>query len=202
MNAHRRLATAITAVLLASTAAQASDQFSFPSSSGALIAASAPPSTFVEQASVASAEANGVAPSLGGSITATSTSASNVPAARLPLGQVYRRDTYVGRSQAADAYAYHFLTRALASSSFGQYAADYYRLFTPGAAVSTWTERMAGVVDAGYGGAIDGWTAGAYYLAKLRGPARRRETAPDLSTMPTFRAHPELEQPPTFLQGN
>jgi len=104
------------------------------------------------------------------------------------------------RSQRADAYSYRFLTHALASASFANYAADYYRLFTPGYAVTTWTERMAGVVDIGYGGAIDSWTAGAYYMARLRGPARRGETAPDLSLMPKFRPHPELEQNPTFTQ--
>jgi hypothetical protein len=106
------------------------------------------------------------------------------------------------RSRAAEAYAYQFLTHMLNSSSYANYAADYARLFAPGYAVSTWTDRMFGMVDAGYGGPVDSWTAAAYYMPHRRGPARRHESAPDLSTMPEFRPHPELQTNPTFNKGS
>ena len=81
-------------------------------------------------------------------------------------------------------------------SAFANYANDYYRLFAPGHAVGTWTDRVAGFVDSGYGGPVDGWTVATYYMPARRGP--RRDSAPDLSLMPTLRAHPELQQDPTF----
>jgi hypothetical protein len=111
-------------------------------------------------------------------------------------------DRFGMRSHAAEAYAYKFFTHALSTASYANYAADYARLFAPGYAVSTWTDRMFGVIDAGYGGPVDSWTAAAYYMPRVQGPTRRRESAPDLSTMPSFRPHPELETPPTFKKSN
>jgi hypothetical protein len=93
------------------------------------------------------------------------------------------------------------MSHALATASYANYASDYARLFAPSYAVNTWTERVFGLVDAGYG-AIDGWTAAAYGMPRLRS-GLRREMAPDLAPMPQFRRHPELEQSPSFLrQGN
>jgi hypothetical protein len=137
--------------------------------------------------------ANAVAPGLGGAIAVTG--ASKVDHLPLPLGSPGH---YGMRSQSSDAYAYRFITHALASQSFANYAADYYRLFTPGYAVTAWTDRVAGFVETGYGNAVDSWTGGAYYLGRVRGPSGRRNSPPDLSTMPVFRPHPELETHPTF----
>lgn len=97
-----------------------------------------------------------------------------------------------------DAFAYHLLTHALASQSFSNYAADYYRLFSPNYAVTAWTDRVSGLVEVGYGSAVDSWTAGAHYLGRVRGRGTHRNSAPDLSKMPEFRPHPELETHPTF----
>ena len=97
-------------------------------------------------------------------------------------------------------YGLAVLIPALGYAGFTNYANDYYRLFTPGYAVSAWTDRVSGFVDIGYGGAVDGWTAATYYMPRIRG--RHRDSSPDLTVMPTFRAHPELQQNPTFTQPN
>ena len=143
------------------------------------------------------ADANIVTPESGGAVVLTfSSKADHVP---LPIGSPDYKARYGAHSpSAADIYAYRFLTHALASQSLANYAADYYRLFTPGYAVTAWTNRVAGFVETGYGNAVDSWTGGAYYLAHLRGPRVRRDSPPDLSPMPVFRPHPELENNPTF----
>lgn len=187
--ARRILISVATAALLAGHAAgaNASETYSFPSASGLSIATAprlAPTADAKVTLSVVSGTTEGLAP-------------------LSPASPAYSGTFTTGTAKsAADAYAYRFFTHALTSQSYSNYAADYYRLFAPGRAVSTWTDRMFGLVDAGYGGAVDGWTAASYYLGRVRGPVRRRETAPDLSIMPTFRAHPELSAPPTFNKTN
>ena len=183
--------------MLGSANAWASDQYSFPSAAGANIAAQTP--TFVAPAA-GDPGAQGLTTTTGTvSVGGAQATYKFVPPA--PTSGRSHDERFGARSQAAEAYAYRFLTHALNSSSYANYAADYARLFAPGYAVTTWTDRMFGAIDPGYGGAVDGWTAAAYYLPRTRGPVRRRESAPDLSTMPSFRAHPEL-QAPTFNKSN
>jgi len=189
MTPSRKLATAITAaVALASTPAYAGDQFSFPSPSGALIASSTP--SFGHDGPTLKIDNVALAPALDMSFVG-----ANAPSF-LQVGSGSFMDRYGVRG--GDPYTYRLLTHTLGSASFANYAADYYRIFAPNYAVTAWTERVAGIVDVGYGGAVDGWTAGTYYLGRVRGPSRRKETAPDLSPMPKFHPHPELEQQPTF----
>jgi hypothetical protein len=199
-----KLATVVTAstILLAGSAdAWASDQYSFPSMSGATIAAATP--TFVAPAAtVGEAGAPSAAPYASNSLSVGGAQVSYKFVPPAPTSGRAYDERFGMRSRAAEAYAYQFLTHMLNSSSYANYAADYARLFAPGYAVSTWTERVFGTVDAGYGGAVDSWTAAAYYMPRLRGPARRRETAPDLSPMPELRPHPELQAPPTFNKGS
>lgn len=107
-------------------------------------------------------------------------------------------DRFGTRSAEMDGYGFKFLTQALAAASYANYMADYQRLFAPNYALTVWTDRVYGLIGAGYGGPVDGWTSGAYYLGRARGPRIRRESPPDLSTMPKFRPHPELEDAPTF----
>lgn len=195
MSFNRKTSTAVIALSLAAAAAMpaaADDQYSFPSASGTMIAATT--SQFVPPA-IGHADANAVAPELGGAVAVTGASKfNNIP---LPIGSPDYKARYGVHSPSADAYAYRFITHALASQSFANYAADYYRLFAPGYAVTAWTDRVAGFVETGYG-AVDSWTGGAYYLGRVRGPSGRRNSPPDLSKMPAFRPHPELETHPTF----
>jgi hypothetical protein len=93
------------------------------------------------------------------------------------------------------------MSHALMVAPYANYAADYARLFAPNYAVTAWTDRVFGVVDSGYS-AVDGWTAAAYGLPHVQGPRRRGESSPDLTLMPTFRAHPELDRRPTFKHGS
>lgn len=169
------------------TSVSASDTFTFASPNGVALSTSTP--HFAPALSPKSADPAviGGALSFGG----LGSAGDKVP---LPLYAPERSRAAYGN----DPYAYHFLTHALASQSFANYAADYYRLFAPGYAVTAWTDRVAGIVDAGYGNAVDSWTGGAYYLGRVRGPRTRRNAPPDLSKMPTFRPHPELEMHPTF----
>lgn len=202
MKFNRSSLTAAVALSLAAALAlpaHAAEQYIFPSANGAAIAASTP--QFVPPANSESGTVQAVSPAETGaiSVTGASTGAKIPP---LPVGSPNYKERFGVRSQSGDAYAYRFFTHALASQSFANYAADYYRLFTPGYAVQAWTDRVAGFVETGYGGAVDSWTGGAYYLARLRGPSRGRNSPPDLSTMPTFRAHPELETHPTFDKSN
>lgn len=189
---HSTIALAAALFALLSAPAEAADQtFYFPSAGGTQIGA-APVPHFVAPSAEATADVKtGI----------VATEASALGAAKPPVPAVARG--YGGRfgrsDEAAAAYAYRFLTHALGAQSFSNYAADYYRLFTPGYAVSTWTDRVYGAVDVGYG-SIDGWTAGVYTLRHVGGPSRGRDSPPDLSVMPKFRPHPELEKQPTFLQ--
>jgi hypothetical protein len=201
MNFRQKFATAVTlaSTLLGATAAQASDQYSFPSPSGALIASST--ATFVQLPGSDVSAGPLSPPGTGSQISALSSPGMDTTAIpRLPpppAGSPNYRDR-VERNNGGDAAAYALLTSGLSSASYANYAADYYRLFAPGHAVAAWTDRVAGIVEAGYGGAVDSWTAGAYYLSRLHGPARRSESAPDLTLLPKFRPHPELEQNPGF----
>lgn len=198
MTPNRKLATAVTAAAalsMGTAQARASDQFSFPSVNGVGIAGSAP--VFVAPAAT-EVNTQGLAPQFAGSLS-VNTSAYFVPPA--PTTGLGHGDRFGMQSHAAEAYGYKFLTHALNTASYANYAADYVRLFAPGYAVGAWTDRMFGMIDAGYGGPVDSWTAAAYYMPRVRGPVRRLESAPDLSTMPSFRPHPEL-QAPTFNRGN
>ncbi len=169
------------------SSAQASDKYAFPSASGISIGATPHFSQPMEGAKLTFAVTPGAPADL---------------SAPLPPVTPYQAGRGSASERNLDAYAFRFFTQGLGSQSYRNYASDYYRLFAPGFAVSTWTDRMFGMVDAGYGGAVDGWTAASYYMGRVRGPVRRRETAPDLSIMPTFRAHPELSAPPTFNKTN
>jgi hypothetical protein len=183
------LAASISALALAGTSvspATADEKYSFPSVSGASISAAPhfvpPDGSAAFSASVSGLGVKGVA------------KMDKVP---IPLvAPTYGH--FAALAPSGDAYGYRFLTHALRSQSFANYAADYYRLFAPAYAVTAWTDRVSGIVETGYGGAVDSWTAGAYGLARVRGPSRRRNSAPDLSIMPEFRPHPELENNPTF----
>jgi hypothetical protein len=198
MKTNRNLVTLITATLTLASghAAFAGEQYSFPSPNGALVAATAP-----HFAPVAADPQSNLTTTVGGTSAVAGLSVSNDKTPPLPIGGHTYKDRFGMHAQGGDAYSYRFLTNALASQSFANYAADYYRLFTPGYAVTAWTDRVYGLVELGYGGAVDSWTGGAYYLGKVRGPSRRRDSAPDLSVMPTFRAHPELEEKPVFSTG-
>jgi len=195
MSLNRKTSTSVIALSLAMAAAAAmpaaaDDALTFPSASGAMIAATATPQ-FVAPTG-ANVEAGLIAPEAGGLVLTGVSKTDHLP---LPYGSDYKR---FGMQSQGDAYAYRFLTHALASQSFANYAADYYRLFTPGYAVTAWTDRVAGFVETGYGNSVDSWTGGAYYLGRVRGPSTRRNSPPDLSRMPVFRPHPELETHPTF----
>lgn len=195
------LATAVTAAtlsLIGSANASAGDTYTFPSVSGASITANAP----VFAAPTADAGAQSAVPEAASSVGISSVHASYKFAPPAPTSGRGHDERFGLSARAAEAYAYEFLNRMLNSASYANYAADYTRLFAPGYAVSTWTGRVFGAVDAGYGGPVDSWTAAAYYMPRVAGPTRRRETAPDLSPMPQLRPHPELETHPTFGKGN
>jgi hypothetical protein len=179
------LATAALAGLNASVAS-AEEQFSFPSPNGASVVATTPQfAPITPQA--------GAAPTFAGALALNAPGVSE----KVPL-PIYAAPNSRMDARSHDAFAYHLLTHALSSQAFSNYAADYYRLFAPNYAVTAWTERVAGVVEVGYGSAVDSWTGGAYYLGRVRGSNARRNAPPDLSKMPTFRPHPELETAPTF----
>lgn len=189
MKATRTLATAVTAVALlagSSNVAIAGDQYVFPSASGVQLSA-APAPTFVAPGQ------SHVAPGI--SAAATNTFVYGHPAFSRhepplpPPGYAYG-------PQAAP-YAGRLMSHALMVAPYANYAADYARLFAPSHAVAAWTDRVFGVVDTGYT-PVDGWTAAAYGLPRVPGPRRRNESAPDLSPMPNFRAHPELQDGLTF----
>jgi hypothetical protein len=200
ISAKIRSTMALTAALFALVSAptEAAETYSFPSPGGAQLGA-APTPQFAQPATESNADVKtGIVSTSVGSTDAVALSTAKLPVPVVTRGYGGR----FGRSDEATAYAYRFLTHALASQSFSNYAADYYRLFTPGYAVSTWTDRVYGMVDVGYG-SVDGWTAGVYMLPRVGGRSYGRDSSPDLSVMPKFRSHPELEKEPTFLQqGN
>ena len=178
------MARAATSIAALTPLAWAGDQYAFPSTSGPLIAASAPAAFVAAPGSTdVQAKLSFSAPS---PALTTGADFTLMPA---PFGSASHGE------RNAEANGYRFLMEALGYSAFANYANDYYRLFAPGHAVSAWTDRVSGY-GGSYGGAIDGWTVAAYYMPKLGGP--RRDSAPDLSLMPTLRAHPELQQVPTF----
>jgi len=202
MSLNRNTRAAVIALSLASAAAAAmpaaaGDTYTFPSANGTMIAATATPQ-FAPPVG-AHVETGILAPGTGGVVLTGVSKSDHIP---LPIGSPDYKARFGMHSQSGDAYAYRFLTHALASQSYANYAADYYRLFAPGYAVTAWTDRVAGFVETGYGGAVDSWTGGAYYLGRVRGPSSRRNSPPDLSRMPVFRPHPELETNPTFGNTN
>ena len=74
---------------------------------------------------------------------------------------------------------------------------DYFLLTYPGYVISTWTDRVAGVPSTGVGTATDQWTAGVYYMPRVHafGPPTEH---PQLTLMPKFHPHPELDHSRTF----
>ncbi|NOT40170.1 MAG: hypothetical protein HOP13_06735 [Alphaproteobacteria bacterium] len=188
------LATAVTTAALslcASSIAGAGDQYAFPSQSGVQLGASPAPA-FVASAS---AQAGHTGITVGNTFV-------YAPALNRYEPPLPPPNFAYGTSGAAP-YAGRLMSHALMVAPYANYAADYARLFAPNHAVSAWTERVFGVIDGGYT-AVDGWTAAAYGMPRVAGPRRRGESSPDLSLMPSFRAHPELDRgPATFRnQGN
>lgn len=196
---NKTVTLSVTLFALTVSAQAAEVSYSFPSPSGAQLGAMQSPQFAAPATDAQSDVKTGVV-----STSATSvTDASALGASKLPVPVVARGyGGEYGRSEAAAAFAYRFLTHALAQQSFSNYSADYYRLFTPGYAVSTWTDRVYGMVDVGYG-SIDGWTSGVYGLNRVGGRSYGRNSPPDLSVLPKFKSHPELEKQPTFMhQGH
>lgn len=186
MTTTRKIATLVTtAALSICTAgiAAAGENYAFPSASGVQLSATPAP-TFV-------APADGSHVSVG-----------NAFVYGLPALAAHRLPPPVYGGGQAVPYASRLMSHTLMVAPYAHYAADYARLFAPNYAVTAWTDRVFGVVESGYT-AVDGWTASAYGLPRLHGPRRRGESAPDLTLMPAFRAHPELDRGPTFNpQGN
>ena len=185
-------ATFVTIAVALSTAGtgSASDEYTFPSANGVHIATTTTPA-FTLTTPAADRQLD------------ISTPVAN---ASYSYSASYHRARYdvapplliVGhQGYGGDASSYRFFTHALLSAAYANYAADHARLFAPSYAVTAWTDRVFGMADIGFG-AVNSWTAATYEMPRLRGPRRRGESMPDLSLMPTFRAHPELERAPTF----
>ncbi len=188
----RKIATFATISLLsigsAGTAA-AGDSYGFPSSNGVQLSA-APPPAFVAPA-LAASQANAAGLGVGNTYVYGQPAFAKFQVPLPPLG-------YAGGAP----YSGSLMSHALAVAPYANYAADYARIFAPSYAVSAWTDRVLGVVDGGYT-AVDGWTAAAYDLPRLQGRQRHGESVRDLTLMPSFRPHPELDRGPTFKhQGN
>jgi hypothetical protein len=194
MKVTRKLATAVTAVaILAGSAnfAIAGEQYVFPSAGGVQLS-SAPAPTFVVPGQAHAAP--GIpASAIGGTFVYGQPALGRYEPPLPPPGYA---SGYAYGPQAAP-YAGRLMSHALMVAPYANYAADYTRLFAPNRAVAAWTDRVFGFVDAGYT-PVDGWTAAAYGLPRIPGPRRRSEAAPDLSLMPAFRTHPELQDELTF----
>lgn len=185
METTRSIATAVTMATLAigaASGARAGETFAFPSANGVQLA-SAPAPTFSLPAQSAPQIGFGGAKFDHGHMQ-TARHEPPLP----PPAFAYGHQT---------PYASRFMSHALMIAPYANYAADYSRLFAPNHALDAWTDRVFGIVTSGYG-AVDGWTAVAYGLPRAAGPRRRNESVPDLSTMPKFRAHPELQETPAF----
>lgn len=193
MNTTRMIATVVTSAALSlcgTELATAGDNYVFPSANGVQLQAT-PAATFIAPANGASAQ-------------------PNTPGVSVGSAYVYGQPDVARHQKPPPAYAAgqtapyssRFMGNTFLVAPYANYAADYARLFAPNYAVSAWTDRVFGIVESGYT-AVDGWTASAYGLSHLQAPRRRGESAPDLTLMPTFRAHPDLSADPTFKhQGN
>lgn len=191
MNTTRNIATLVTAgaLCICTTGNAAEGNYAFPSASGVQLSATPAP-TFVAAADGGTAQPSAAGVSIGNAFIY-----GHPALARHQLPP----PAYTGGQMP---YASRLMSHTLMVAPYANYAADYARLFAPNYAVSAWTDRVFGVVESGYS-AVDGWTASAYGLSRLQGPRRRGESAPDLTLMPTFRAHPDLDPGPTFkYQGN
>lgn len=173
----------MTLSLSAASIAAAGEQYVFPSAAGVQLSASPPP-TFVSPASSTSVSSLNVSHAFVSGYAARSSYDPPLPPPNYAFGR-------------SAPYAGALMSRALMVAPYANYAADYARLFAPNYAITQWTERVFGIVDGGYT-PVDGWTAATYGMPRLQGPHRRSESAPDLSAMPKFRPHPELEAGPTF----
>ncbi|MFM9864667.1 MAG: hypothetical protein ACKVRO_13775 [Micropepsaceae bacterium] len=186
MKTARKIATAVTAAAVsfgASSIASAGEQYVFASPGGVQLAASPAP-TFTAPATAGVTVGN----------TFVYAPALNRHEPPLP-------PPVFGYGAAnAGPYAGRLMSHALMVAPYANYAADYARLFAPSHAVNAWTDRVFGVVDGGYT-AVDGWTAAAYGMPRVAGPRRRGETSPDLTLMPSFRAHPELDRGTTTFRN-
>ena len=184
METTRTIATTVTiAALMISTAqiATAGEQYAFPSHNGAQLAATPTP-VFGVPGQTTLSIGNVAA---GTKLAYGHTSFADVAPPLPPPGYAFgpQQTPYAGR----------LMSHALMVAPYANYAADYSRLFAPNYAVTAWTDRVFGIVTGGYG-TVDGWTAAAYGLSRVAGPRRHSESAPDLSTMPKLRAHPELQE--------
>jgi hypothetical protein len=176
MQTTRILATLVTlAGVVAALPAHAGERYAFPSPNGLHVSA-APAPSFVQL------------PAQAGSFVSGLPAQHHRQADIAPPIPLFR---YGGSEP------YRSLSHALTGAAYANYAADYARIFAPSYAVSSWTGRVFGVVEQGHG-AVDAWTGAAYHLNRLRG--RRGPSARDLSAMPQFRPHPELEEGPSFLR--
>lgn len=190
MELKNKIATAVTAAALLTgtvSTANASEQYVFPSAGGVQLAATPTPTFFGPGQSYAGPN---IAASVGGgNFMHGQPGFSRHEPPLPPPGYAFGPQTapYAGR----------LMSHALTVAPYANYAADYARLFAPSYAVAAWTDRVFGIVDGGYS-PVDGWTAAAYGLPRVAGPRRRSESAPDLSLMPNFRAHPELHNGSTF----
>ena len=86
-----------------------------------------------------------------------------------------------------------FFSPTLDSPNYG----DYLRLIAPGYDITTWTDRVAGIANAGFGTALDQWTGAGYYLPRQRSFAPNTGKV-DLNPMPKFKSHPELQDARSF----
>jgi hypothetical protein len=190
MKAKRIIATAVTATVLSIFAAGmaiASENYVFPSASGIQLSATPAP-TFAPPVQSDHPRANLSVP-MGTHVYGQPMFSRREPPLPPPI--------FANLQRCAAPYVSRLMSHALMVAPYANYAADQARLFAPNYAVTAWTDRVFGIVDSGYG-AVDGWTAATYGMPGLRGPRRRGESPPDLTTMPTFRAHPELDRAPSF----
>lgn len=188
----RKIATLVTISSLSigsAGIAAAGDSYRFPSANGVQLSA-APPPAFITPA-VGASQANAAGVGVANSYAYGQPAFAKLQIPLPPPGYA-----------SGAPYTGGLMSHALAVAPYANYAADYARIFAPNYAVSAWTDRVFGVVDGGYT-AVDGWTAAAYGLPRLQGQRRRGDSAPDLTLMPSFRPHPELDRGPTFKhQGN
>lgn len=110
----------------------------------------------------------------------------------LPYGGKWRTNTRYPDYYNAGLFN-RFFSPTLDSPSYG----DYLRLIAPGYSITTWTDRVAGLANAGFGSALDQWTGAVYYLPRQRsfGP---HSGVIDLSPMPKIKPHPDLQDSRSF----
>jgi hypothetical protein len=189
MKAKRVIATVVTTTVLSiftAGAAIAGENYVFPSASGVQLSAT-PAQTFAPPVQSSDHARVNLSVPMGTHAYGQPMFSTHEPPLPPPV--------FANLQQGAAPYISRLMSHALMVAPYANYAADQARLFAPNYAVTAWTDRVLGVVESGYG-AVDGWTT--YGMPRLRGPRHRGESTPDLTTMPTFRAHPELDRTPAF----